>query len=409
MIKFLVYSLVMASLLTIQHNEWTVSKDSASLQKLASGRQAVIAFIFDSQSCPLCKLFVERRIADINKQPIMKQYKVLWTYFDYSSESQAMTTLSLSKGMHIRYYKQKNYIDFPEALDLVKKSNTNKFDYEATLARVHKFIADIFATFSKEVTDTREITNILENGEPVIVYIGQKNGNYEKYYEFSSQNMELNAYHSFTPEVIKEIKNLAEVPLNILDDMFMVVRPHYNHSYVKEPKSTYFKFPLNASQMQRLVEFEMYPKLREPSFNELNINLVENKRHMIILYSKSEPYSFVNWMHFKRIVKYMPKNFILSYSSHKHEEHRHYVNLFEKIGVPLKEERIYLIHRLGSPRIQIAQYHDDFNTEKFLEFMIRFLEKHKLFLNMSTESTLVKKLNRSLNKLRSPYEEMDEL
>ena len=409
MIKFLI--LLALAMICLQHTQknWIVSENMRIFSKFAKSRQPVIAFIYDSKNCPLCKVFVERRIAKIINEPKMKKFDLVWTYYDYSNDQRAKSNFNLTEKIHIRYYRHKKYVDLSNAVELIKLANNNRFDYPKTLDTIHDFIKTLSDSFSTEITDISMINDKLNNNEAVVVYLGQNNTNFRQFYGFASKNEEFNVFHSFNPEISREVKLIAEISPHIDTDIFLIVRPPSMKYHTKESKSTFFRFPLSISHMQRKCEFEIYPKLRDPTYTETSINMLKAKRHTIILYSRSDPYSFVNWLNFKKIVQAIPKQFILTFTSPKQSEHQHYQSLFESLEVPLEEEQIYIIHRLGKNSMYIDKYGGEFNVEKFLQFMAEFIEERTIYLQTSTEGDLVNKIMRSLNKLKDANEFTDEL
>lgn len=388
---------------------WGTPHNEQQFLKLVSSRQPTIAFIYDSQRCPICKVFIEQRINKLPHHPKMKSLMMNWANFDTSIDKEIKKNLELKNKLHIRYYNQRRYFDMPDANELTNNTNNDRFNHNEVFDKIYDFLKNILESFSKEPKDVNEINEVLSRGEPVILYIGLKNQNFKTFYEFASTITDIKLFHSFDPRTINDIKALAEITSEIEDDTLIVIRPTYINMHIKEPKSSHFRFPMSYKHMYKIAEFESYPKLRDHTYNEHNLDMLESKHHTIILYSRSELFSLKNWMHYKRFVKVMPKHFIYSYSSNKYKEHQLYVRYFERMGVPLEEERVYMIHRLKGQKDQIETYDGHLNAEGLVMFFADFFNSKKPFLSIKTKYNLDEEFRRVMDRLKEKNADVDEL
>lgn len=409
MVKLIAIVAFLAAVLICSQEVWSDVDTIQKFNSIITSRKPTIAFIFDTRNCPLCKYLVQEKIAMMPNDDKMKNFRCSWIYVDIAKMPDLKETLKVTNRMHVRYYKQSRYVEMPEALELVKRVNTSQFNYENTVNKIFNFIKGILDSYSKHVTSIEEIKDWLGTKDSAIIYTGAKNTNFMQYFEFASSYPSDKMFHTFDEKIIREVRSFADVLEDASGDILVIIRAPNVQVYDKERNAIYYSFPLGENKLIRISLLDCYPKVRDPTLNEVNIKSIEQARIPMILHSKSDPYSLVNSMHFKRIVKALPKSFIFSFSSPKHPEHSHYVKLFEQVGMPLEEETLYLVYKLGYSKIKVKKFDENIKTENFIEFLLDFAEKEQDFAKVTAEINIIQVLRDTLNKLKNPGSQMDEL
>lgn len=400
---------VLAALASAAQMVWRAAPHAARFESMISSKMPTIAFAYDGKACQMCKTLVEQKLAQLPHHPQLKQYMVTWARFDYSQDAEAARRLGLTDKLHLRYYKQSRYIECADAMEMARHVGTTAFDHNAVLRRVHEFVSGIFESFSRELRDVQQLKQVLAAGSPAVVYMGARSAAYKRYYDVATRNTDHSMFHSFDDAISQQVKRDYALDVPAGGDVVCVLRPPDAVTYIEGQPNTCFAVAAAGAELESTIDFEAMPKLRDYRYNERNVRQLDDKRYVIMLYARGEPFTIFNWMQYKKFAKEMPREFIYAFSSAKHPEHAHYAKLFAAAGAELGKEKFYVIRRLSSAKVVVDTYEGKFVAEKMVEFVRDVLGTKEALLQDAAKLRLDERLREAIERLSGRVSKMDEL
>lgn len=155
-----------------------------------------------------------------------------------------------------------------------------------------------------------------------------------------------------------------------------------HHSLINEFDShalVYHQKFYSNFQMNKFLEFERYPKLRNCEWNKKNVEELFFKRHFMLVHIQSEePVPEHDW-EFEKAIQYLPKRMIYSRCKMDDKDINQYLHLFMMAQTSFQPEGVYIMFVSPAQKVESIPFNRDFTKENIKSFVFENYDRYKFF------------------------------
>ena len=183
--------------------------------------------------------------------------------------------------------------------------------------------------------------------------MGEKNENFDKFYELAVHNISFNFYTVFNKNLKERIYQQYSTKDASEQDVFVILRSeNLIDSFDKEQMVEFEKFD-SKFNMNKFFEFERHPKMRDCQYNHLNVQELFYKRHFMLVYIPAEDEDESKLEAFSKSVQFLPKRIIFSKCQFNDKEINHYLHLFLLANTNFSPGSLYMVNVTPSAKVNV--------------------------------------------------------
>lgn len=262
---------------------------------------------------------------------------------------------------------------------VVLENFQNLSSEENILETVSDFVEKNIKSVSIQLKNLDQVENLVENKKMIGIYLGAKNENYNSFYNLAIDNIDFNFYFSSDEELKEKIYkrySLEDTPKN---DTFVILRHQELITDFDQEELVSFDKLSSDFEIDQFFKYERYPKLRDCSFNSLNVDNLFLKREKMLLFitDENDDNEEKNNNIFYESLKMLPKRLIYSKCDIQNDNMNHYLTIFMRGGHIMEPNKIYIVYASLSNKIKVTIFDKDFNTRNITNFVFEFYQKNR--------------------------------
>lgn len=191
-------------------------------------------------------------------------------------------------------------------------------------------------------------------------------------------NKDIDFHHSFEASLkMKIFRMFSSYKISKRDDVLVVIRSDkLLDGHVETDKLYYTKNIFSKHFTKEFLDYELYPKIRAPKYNDHNLQVLFSNIHSsMLIYITDENTTDDDVVHFKDGVKKLPRKMIFTISDSRTKEFSTYLSLFKIAGEEWEGNTVYGVHVNEDKTVTIDKLEDRVSEVNIVNFTMAYYKR----------------------------------
>ena len=269
----------------------------------------------------------------------------------------------------LRFFIKNQMTIMPEFNEKVQKMLNREWTPEELKDSVLDLMRREIDDLVRPVSSLNELKQRAQNEQVVVLYMGDKSQNYDRYFQFARKNSDATFLYnfelSFKQEVFKMMSGLV-VPKG---DVFAIVKSEDMLDSFNPLQVVWLESFDSEAEMSTFFEHERYPKLRDDSFGNMIVKKLFFKHQILVLYAYKETANPQNRAAYEEAVKVLPNKLIYGISDTESKDSASFLQLFMMSQQMLMPETLSLMYVTPGKKVRIESFRGEFRVNAIVDFV----------------------------------------